>query len=122
MRAHWYFWHRADPSIDPDIVQELMGEVDGWENCFLPDPTVIDLRRAVLARWPDLADEVYPLDPGDFPAGFEPYPDAPSDLLERVVEVMLFENRIEREGELVLMAKTRGLSCFEKVTGRTVVL
>lgn len=51
-----------------------------------------------------------------------PYPDAPSDLLERVVEVMLFENRIDREGELVLMAKTHGLSCFEEVTGRTAVL
>ncbi|MES9540627.1 MULTISPECIES: hypothetical protein [unclassified Actinomadura] len=121
MRAHWYFWHRADPEIDRDLVQEMLGEHDGWENCLLPDPSVIDLRQAVLARWPDLADEVYPLNPGDFPAGFEPDPDAPPDLLERVVEVVLFDNRMEREGELVQMAKSRGLSCFEQNTGRTVV-
>ncbi|MGI5324822.1 hypothetical protein [Actinomadura nitritigenes] len=100
-RAHWYFWRLVDPAIDPDVVQEMVGEHDGWENCFLPDP-------AVLARWPDLADGVYPLDPGDFPAGFEPDPDAPSALLERVVEVM----PIERDGVLVRMAKARGLSCF----------
>jgi hypothetical protein len=121
MQATWYFWHRIDPKLDPDMVDEIMGEYDGWENCFLPHPAVMDLRRAVLSRWPDLVDDVYPVDPADFPVGFEPDPDAPPDLLDRVLYVLLNANRVQREGDLVQMAKARGLSCQEESTGRTAV-
>jgi hypothetical protein len=118
MVAMWYFWHRADPDLDPDMVEEIMGEYDGWENCFLPHPSVMDVRREILNRWPDLADEVHPMDPSEYARGFED-PDAPADLLERVLVVLLFEGRLECEGEIVQIAKERGLSCIEQNTGRT---
>jgi hypothetical protein len=120
MQATWYFWHSADPNLDPEMVQEMMGEYDGWERCFLPDPTVMDLRHAVLGRWRDLADDVYPIDPAGFPPGFDPNgPDAPPDLLERVLWVNLRSDHMDRERELVEMAKSRGLSCSEHYTDRT---
>jgi hypothetical protein len=118
--ASWYFWE--DTLLEEQV--ELMKEaiemgVDGWSQMLAPSQAVLEMRTDVLRKWPDLVDDVSPLDPADFPAVTNPYPDDSADVLQRYLQVTLIEEKVARERELVVMARTHGLACYEGHTGRT---